>query len=256
MSSKLVTRPRACINADLALCIIQRIGKFFETSGVKVQGMSLRTTDKRSMKSEMLRDRRIHVRKATRPVNSSDNTSFMGDLLAERLDIIAVQSNTSKVRSNLDQLLKTCRSVWQPAKLQDTIRKTDPDALVHAQPLGNFAMKTWARGPGIVQSEKASYSIIIYGASAAPRQDLLKANNMRRRRSHSDKGEPQQGRYPVQSRRTKQLKYARTDTHEAGDIALTRCRLPTQAEDSQDFFCGGESQMYPYGGAQCNTKCQ
>ena len=40
----------------------------------------------------------------------------MGDLLTECLDSITVQSNASKVRSNLDQLLKTCRSVWRPVK--------------------------------------------------------------------------------------------------------------------------------------------
>ena len=122
--------------------------------------------------------------------------------------------------------------------VQDAISRTNPDALVHAQPLGNFAMKTRARGPGITQSEKASHGVIIYGASAAPRQDLLKANNARRRRSHISKREPRQGGYPVQLCGTKRLKYARTDTHEAGDIALTRRRLPTQAEDSQDFFVG------------------
>ena len=142
------------------------------------------------------------------------------------------------------------------SEVQDVISRTDPDALVHTQPLGNFAMKMWARSPGIAQSEKASHGVIIYGASAAPRQDLLKVNNARRRRSHINKGEPQQGGYAVQSRCTKQLKYARTDTHEAGDIALTRRCLPTQAEDSQDFFCGGERQMYPYGGAQRDTRRQ
>ena len=141
------------------------------------------------------------------------------------------------------------------SEVQDMISKTDPDALVHTQSLGNFAMKTRACSPGITQSEKASYSVIIYGASAAPGQDLLKANNTRRR-SHINKGEPWQDGYPVQSRHTKQLKYVRTDTHKAGNITLTRHHLPTQAEDSQDFFHGGESQMYPYGGAQRDTKHQ
>ena len=103
-------------NADLALRIVQRIGNIFETGGVKVQGVSLSMANKCGMKSEMLHDRRVHVRKATRPVNSSDDAGFTGDLLAERLDIIAVQSNASKVHSNLDQLLKTYRSVWRPAK--------------------------------------------------------------------------------------------------------------------------------------------
>ena len=142
------------------------------------------------------------------------------------------------------------------SEVQDMISKTNPDAVVHTQPLGNFAMKTRACGPGITQSEKASYSVIIYGTSAAPRQDLLKANNTRRRRSHINKGEPWQGGYPVQSRHTKRLKYVCTDTHEAGNIALTRHHLPTQAEDSQDFFRGGERQMYPYRGAQCDTRRQ
>ena len=103
-------------NADLALRIVQRIGNIFETGGVKVQGVSLSAANKRGMKSEMLRERRVHVRKATRPVNSSGDAGFTGDLLVECLDIIAVQSNASKMCSNLDQLLKTYRSVWRPAK--------------------------------------------------------------------------------------------------------------------------------------------
>ena len=52
-------------NADLTLRIIQRIGNVFKTSGIKVQGMSLSATDKRSMKSEMLHNRCVHIRKAT-----------------------------------------------------------------------------------------------------------------------------------------------------------------------------------------------
>ena len=99
-------------NADLVLCIVQRVRNIFETSGVQVQGVSLSATDKCGMKREMLHDRRIHVREATQPVDSSNDTGFTSDLLVECLDIITVQSNASKVHSNLDQLLKTCRSVW------------------------------------------------------------------------------------------------------------------------------------------------
>ena len=113
---KIGNQAKGVHNADLALRIVQRIGNILKTSGVKVQGVSLSAANKRSMKSEMLHDRHVHIRKATRPVNSSDDAGFTGDLLVECLDIIAMQSNASKVRSNLDQLLKTYRSVWRPAK--------------------------------------------------------------------------------------------------------------------------------------------
>ena len=88
-------------NADLTLHIVQRIGSIFETSDVKVQGVSLSVMDKCSMKCEMLRDRCIHVRKVTRPVDSSDDTGFTGDLFTERLDSVAIRDvneSNSRVR--------------------------------------------------------------------------------------------------------------------------------------------------------------
>ena len=215
---KVVNQAERVHGADFELGLVKWIRDVVVTGRIQVKDEGLCAADERGVERKVLGNGRVYIWEATRPIYGRNNAGLMGHLLAERFNSIAMLGYTGEMRSYFNKFLG---GVAQFGMRQTIARRTYPNALIHAKPSGDFAMVARTRGPGIAQRQEARDGIVIYSASAVPRQNFFKANNARRRKRHvSSVWQTRNGTSDGdRSQLVTQLKYSHTDTGSVGHSA-------------------------------------
>ena len=178
---KVVNQTECVHGADFELGLVEQIRDIVVTGRIQVQDEGLHVADECGVKRKVLGNGCVYIWEVTRPIYGRDHASLAGHLLAEHFNSIAMLGYTGEMRSYFNKFLG---GVAQFSMRHTIARETYPNTLIHAKPSSDFAMVARTRGPGIAQRQEAHNSVVIYSASAVPRQDFFKANNAQRRKRH------------------------------------------------------------------------